>query len=126
MNAIFSFLTGWKGYAVIAVLALAASWSYGQWKYQAGYNAAETDQEREELQRFRDSVQTMHTASERIYNATTQLQASVPLLIQGYDHEANLAPLAGDCGTISAGRLLNINAAIEKAAAARKSGSTLP
>lgn len=126
MNAIFSFLTGWKGYAALAVVALVVSWGYGQWKYQAGYNAAETDQERQELQRFRDSVQTMHTASERIYNASTQLQASVPLLIQGYDHEANLAPLAGDCGTISAGRLLNIKAAIEKAATARQSGRALP
>ena len=126
MNAIFSFLTGWKGYAALALLAVAAAWGYGQWQYHAGYAAAEQDQERQELIDFRMEVGTLQAASTRIYNASTQLQASVPLLIQGYDHEANLAPLAGDCGTISAGRLLNIKAAIEKAATARQSGRALP
>ncbi len=126
MNAIFSFLAGWKGYAALAVLALAAAWGYGVWQYHAGYAAAERDQERQELIEFRREVGTLQEASTRIYNTSTTLQTTIPVLIQGYDHEANLSPLSADCGPISAGRLLNINAAIEKAATSRQSGRAVP
>ena len=121
-----TWLTGWKLYAAGALAAGVLAWGYGQWKYQAGYATAQRDQERQELIDFRKEVGTLQAASTRIYNASTQLQASIPLLIQGYDHEANLAPLAGDCGTISAGRLFNIKAAIEKAVTTRQFGRTVP
>ncbi len=121
-----NWLIGWKGYAIGAGLALLSGWGYGQLKYHAGYSAAQQDQERQELIDFRKEVGTLQAASERIYNASTQLQTTIPVLIQGYDHEANLAPLSADCGPISAGRLLNINAAIEKATSARQSGRTVP
>lgn len=126
MTAIFKYLVGWKGYAAAVTLAILAAWGYGQWQYHAGYSAAQQDQERQELIDFRKEVGTLRAASERIYNASTQLQTTIPVLIQGYDHEANLVPLSADCGTISAGRLLNINAAIEKAASARQSGRAVP
>lgn len=95
MNAIFSFLTGWKGYAALAVLALAAAWGYGQWQYHSGHADAVQEQKVADLEQYKKAANAMLTASQAAQPILDGLQSKSTTFQEAYHNEMRINPI--DC-----------------------------
>lgn len=93
MNTIFSFLAGWKGYAALAVLALAASWGYGQWKYQAGHAAAEQERAVTDLKQYKQAANNLLAASQKAQTVLDTTQAKLTTFQEAYQNEMRVNPI---------------------------------
>ncbi|HBP30481.1 MAG: hypothetical protein ACTIKR_07585 [Advenella sp.] len=95
MNAIFSFLSGWKDYAVATGLVIFAACGYGRWQYHAGHANAVQEHKVADLEQYRQTANELQTASQKTQTALDTTQTKLTTFQETYQNEMRVNPI--DC-----------------------------
>lgn len=107
------------------LLALAAVWGYGHYQYRQGVADTQTAARLAAYDQYQSEVEAANAKAYDAQNRITELENNEPETIVKYRTITKTVPLPATC-RIDPDRLRNIAGAINKAAAARKSGSAVP
>ncbi|MFY3535575.1 hypothetical protein [Achromobacter denitrificans] len=125
-------LTGWKGYAAVAVVGAALvagvvlerQW-YGARQYRAGIDKANADHTLVELTEFKRQTTRLAGISNTLEDSLVALRDAKPKTIERYTRVEVQSPLPAGC-RIDAERLRHINEAGRLANNAGQPGATMP
>ncbi|ETF00925.1 hypothetical protein W822_19935 [Advenella kashmirensis W13003] len=90
-----TFLTGWKGYAVCAGLALVAAWGYGAIQYRSGHADAVQELKVADLEAYKKAATDLLNASQTAQAVLNTTQTKFTTFQEAYQNEMRVNPI--DC-----------------------------
>lgn len=114
-------LMGWRSVvagAVLLVVAVLGVWLYGQHKYRAGMSDERAIAEVAAAKQYAAQAEALNAQAAELRGKIEALENAKPKIITQYREKIVRVPLPADC-IIDAGRLRDIQSAIQAANAAR-------